>query len=398
MASGRVQLASVGVQDNFTVNEPSFTYFQKVYKKHTKFALETIDNPMDGAVNFDSILNCVIPRRGDLIHAIHLRVELSNLYSPSHPTSNLGYTDSIGHAMIDWAELIIGGQIVQKITGEFMELYTDLFVSQSQQPAMKYLVGRTLTVNGLGKAAPSTTYIIPLPFYFHHNDNLNIPLTAINKQTIEVRIQLKPLSSLVVYSDTGLPGPSDVTGTINKLSLPVEFVFLSDDEMSYMSSRTLDYMVTQLQQIKYTIPIGETVSKIPLQFINPVKELFFVIQDTNDDTFNYSDQLVNLELDFNSEMRISPDVANSLYLRILQPFSCHTKTPDRIFYIYSFALKPENPDPTGQVNMSRIITKLLTLTSVTSLVKREVRIYAINYNVLRVRGGLAGLIFNSTTY
>jgi hypothetical protein len=405
MASGRVQLAAVGIQDNFTVNDPSFTYFQKVYKKHTKFALETIDNPFDGTPNFGGILNCVVPRRGDLIHSVHMRIELSNLYSPSNPSAKLGYTDSIGNAIVDWAEIIIGGQIVQRITGEYMEMYTDLFINQSQQPGMRYLVGRTLTVNGLGEAPANSTFLVPMPFYFHKNDNLNVPLTSIDKQEVEIRIQLKELSELVVYSNTGLPGPSDVTAKINKISLPVEYVFLSDEEAKYMSGRTLDYLISQVQLSRYTIPVGETVSKVLLQFINPVRELYFVIQntDTKNDTFNFSatgggDQLVNLELDFNSEMRISPDVATPPYLRIIQPMQCHSKSPDRLFYVYSFALKPENPDPSGQVNMSRIITKLLTVQSVPSLVQRELRVYAVNYNVLRVRSGLAGLIFNSTTY
>jgi hypothetical protein len=400
MASGRVQLAAVGVQDNFTVNEPSFTYFQKVYKKYTKFALETIDNPMDGAVEFGAQLNCVLPRRGDLIHSAHVRLQLSNLYSPSNPTANLGYTDSIGHALIQWADLTIGGQLVERITGEYMEMYSDLFVSQSQQPGLTKLVGRTLRVNGLGKAPASTTFLVPLPFFFHSSDSLDIPLTAITRQEVEIRIQLADLSSVVVFSDTGAPGPSDVQGTIIKLSLPVEYVFLTDSEAKYMAGRQLDYLMSQVQVSRYTIPPGETVSKVLLQFINPVKELFFVIQDkdTQNAPFVFNDDLVNLELDFNSEMRISPDVANSLYLRILQPFYSHTKTPDRLFYMYSFALKPESSDPTGQVNMSRIITKLLTLTSTVSTVPREVRVYAISYNVLRIRDGLAGLIFNSTTY
>ena len=406
MASGRVQLAAVGIQDNFTVNQPSFTYFQKVYKKHTKFALETIDNPVDGPQDFGTLVNCVVPRRGDIIHAVHMRLDLSNLFSPSFPTSNLGYTDSIGNAIVDWAELLIGGQLVQRITGEYMEMFTDLFISKSQQPAMQYLIGRTLKVNGLGEAPASSTFLVPLPFYFYRNDHLGIPMTAINKQEVEIRIQLKPLSSLVVFSDTGLPGPADVQGSITKISLPIEYVFLSDEEAQYMSQRSLDYLITQVQLSRYTIPVGETESKFLLQFVNPVRELYFVIQNKNtkNDTFNFSnvvtglDQLVNLQLDFNSETRISPSVATPPYLRILQPLQCHTKFPDRMFYVYSFALKPENPDPSGQVNMSRIITKLLTVESTPSSELREIRVYAMNYNVLRVCGGLAGLIFNSTTY
>ena len=394
MASGRVQLASVGIQDNFTVNEPSFTYFQKIYKKHTKFALETIDNPVDGSISFGTQINCVIPRRGDLIHAVHLRIELDALPAP------YGYTDSIGNAIIEWAEFIIGGQLIQRITGEYMEMYTDLTISNSQQPAMRYMIGRTLTVNGLGPATNKVIYIVPLPFYFHGHDSLSVPMSAIDKQSIEVRVKLRDLASVAIDSTTGLPAPADITGTINKISMPVEYVFLTTEEINYMASRPIDYLVSQVQLSRYTIDPGLTVSKLLLNFVNPVKELYFVIQnkDTQNDWFNYgnTDPLVNLQLDFNSEMRISPDIATPVYLRYVQNMGAHTKTPDRRFYVYSFALKPEEAFPTGQVNMSRIITKLLTVTSVASAVPQELRIYAIGYNVLRVQNGLAGLLFNST--
>ena len=134
--------------------------------------------------------------------------------------------------------------------------------------------------------------------------------------------------------------------------------------------------------------------------------MFIVIQDdtVGNDLFNFkntttnSDQLSTMELTFNGETRLSKDIASAMYLRFVQPLACHTKTPSRYLYNYSFALRPEEAFPTGQVNMSRIITKLLTVTTTVSTVPREIRVYAINYNVLRVRDGLAGLIFNSTTY
>ena len=145
MASGRVQLASTGIQDTFLTSDPQFTYFLKQYKRHTKFALETLDNSVDGDIDFGGSLTCFVPRKGDLIHAAHLRIELSNLYSPSQPTSNIGYTDSIGNAIVDYVDLVIGGQTIQRITGEYMEIYSDLFVNNSQQPALQYLIGRTLS-------------------------------------------------------------------------------------------------------------------------------------------------------------------------------------------------------------------------------------------------------------
>jgi hypothetical protein len=92
----------------------------KNYKKHTKFATETIDTSFDGQYDFGSTVTVFVPRKGDLIHAMYLHVELSALTSASSPGTSIGYTDSIGNAIIEYADLIIGGQTVQRITGEFM--------------------------------------------------------------------------------------------------------------------------------------------------------------------------------------------------------------------------------------------------------------------------------------
>lgn len=410
MASGRVQLASVGIQDTFLTSDPQFTYFTKQYKRHTKFALEVIDNPVDGNLDFGSQVICYVPRKGDLIHTVYLHIELSQLSSVSSPTSNIGYTDSIGNAIIEYADLVIGGQTIQRITGEYMEMFSDICVGNSQQSALKYMVGRTGTINGLGPATTDNGYpklfIIPLYFYFHGHESLSVPLSIIDKQDVQIRVKFRPLSQLIINTDSNLlnvPAPSDTVGTITKLSMPIEYVFLSDDEINYMKSKPIDYVVTQLQVSRFVMEPDVTSAQMLLQFVNPVKELFIVIQDRNtanvNDIFNFSntvsgrDQLSSIELMFNGETRLSTEIANSLYLRIAQPMSYHTKTPDRYFYSYSFALKPEEPYPTGQVNMSRIISKLLTLNTTSSSQIRDVRIYAINYNILRINSGIAGILF-----
>ena len=115
MASGRVKLALSGIQDYFLTGDPDITYFEQVYKKHTKFALETLDNVFNNKyVNFGDTIRGTIERRGDIIRNIYFRIQLSEL-SPS-----VGYTDSIGNALIEYADLIIGGQVVQRINGEYM--------------------------------------------------------------------------------------------------------------------------------------------------------------------------------------------------------------------------------------------------------------------------------------
>jgi len=408
MASGRVEIAYTGIQDTFLTGEPQFTYFQRVYKQHTKFAIEVMDTPIDGSFSFGSQLLATIPRMGDLIRTIYLRVSLSNVYSPSATasSSNIGYTDSIGNALIEYADLLIGGQTVQRINGEYMEMYSDMWISDSQQAAMRALVGTHYNLNALTSSTggpASSVYIIPLPFYFYRSDSLAIPLSALTYQEVQVRIQLRPLSDLVVPANYA-PGntPGDAVASILAMSMPVEFIFLSSAEVGYIKNNQLDYAITQLQQNRQTIMSGNTFTQMQLTFLNPVRELYVVIQTSNalanNDLFNFAsdagtDILQNLNLTFNNETRIMPDIATALYLRRAQPLNFHTRSPTRYIYSYSFSLFPENAEPSGQTNMSRIINKILNVTINPQPEDVEVRVYARSFNILRIFRGLAGVLF-----
>ena len=403
MASGRVELSYTGIQDTFLTGEPQFTYFQRIYKKHTPFAIEVMDTPIDGALNFGSQLIATIPRMGDLIRTIYLRVVLSNVHSVAAnlAAASYGYTDSIGNALIEHADLLIGGQTVQRINGEFMEMYSDMWITGSQQPAMQALVGTNYNLTALTTlrgGPPTSMYIIPLPFYFYRTDSMAIPLSAITYQEVQVSIKLRPLNQLVIpaiYAQTA-------TAEILQMSVPVEYIFVSTPELDYIKGTQLDYAITQLQQNRQVIPAGQTAANMQLTFINPVRELYIVIQRAsafaNNELFNYTsnvgtDMLYNLQLDFNNETRIMPEIANALYLRRAQPLAFHSKSPTRFIYSYSFSLFPENAEPSGQTNMSRIINKLMNVTILPQSEDVEVRVYARSFNILRIFNGLSGVIF-----
>jgi hypothetical protein len=198
--------------------------------------------------------------------------------------------------------------------------------------------------------------------------------------------------------------PTEVVANQFQASLPVEYVFLADEEVQYIQGAKIDYVITQLQQAATVIPAGiNSLNGYKLFFVNPVKELFFVIQDSNvvsrNDYWNYNNtstggnQLVNLQLQFNGEDIISPTVADALYLGTVQFYNNHTRIPKNKFYNYSFAIDPENYLPTGQVNMSRIINQNIWMKLTDSPKSRNVRIYAKSYNILRVQNGLGGVLF-----
>ena len=420
-SSGHVQLAVTGLQDEFITGSPDITYFQKRFNKHTKFALELMDNPFLGPVDFGSTARCLIQRRGDLIRNLYLRIELPVLNTAA--TSNVGYSDSIGHTIIEHADLIIGGQTIERITGEYMEIFTELFVTDSQQFAVRDVVGKTYKRTGLGPASSDQTvtnnyfgtyprtFIVNIPFYFNRSDSLSVPLCALTRQEVEVEIKFRTLDQVIVTPDASVVGGPTV-GNVIRASMPTEYVFLGDEERGMFMNSSLEYILTQLQLSRSVMEANLMSKTFRLGFVNPVKEMYIMIQDkdkaaanvlTGNDHLNYKNdlntsnplynQLSTMSLTFNNEIMISGDVADALYLHDIEPMNHHSRVPRRLFYNYSFAIDPENYLPTGQVNMSRINNKLLTINTPTPSVDRDVRIYAKSINILKIRDGLAGLLF-----
>lgn len=421
MASGHIQLATTGLQDEFLTGNPDITYFQKRFSKHTKFALELLDNPFQTKADFGTTSRCTIERRGDLIRNIYLRVELPALNTAD--SDNVGYTDSIGHALIEYADLVIGGQVVERLTGEYMEFFTEMFVVDSQQSAVRNVVGKTYNRTGLGPATtnPLTalnyfgtyprTFFVNIPFFFNRSDSLSIPLCALTRQEVEVEIKFRSLDEVIVTPNVTAPA-TPTQGSFGRVSMPVEYVFLGDDERNMFQNSQLEYVITQLQLRRDEMQANQDMLSTRLQFINPVKELYMVIQDkekvetdvvSGNDYFNYSNdlntsnplyhQLSSLSLAFNNSEMISGDVADALYLHSVEPMNRHSRVPRRLLYNYSFAIDPENYLPTGQVNMSRINNQLMTVTTPTPSSERDVRIYAKSINIMRIQNGLAGILF-----
>jgi hypothetical protein len=237
MSSGAVQLAAVGLQDEYLTGNPDVTYFIKRFTRHTKFALEVINVPFDGNdINFGSTCRVNVPRNGQLIRSMYLRLVLPPI-SNAIPNTIIGcYTDSIGHAIVEYADILVGGQTIERINGEYMHIYSQAFVDDSQETSMTYLVGDTSVndtatqyrpnqVYGLGPAVPYTsgvaipeygwyprTFMVPLPFYFTRSDALAVPIVALTKQDIRVRIKLREFNQVLAGGSTGLiPNSSSMT-------------------------------------------------------------------------------------------------------------------------------------------------------------------------------------------
>ena len=315
------------------------------------------------------------------------------------------YYDSVATYMVKNADLKIGGQTIQSINGEYIEIWNELNVPYENQPGLQLLTGKYDT--GTSVYPPGRVYYANLPFYFYGSPELSIPIVALERQDVEVWITFRNFSELTSVS---VPNPT-LTATII-----TDYVYLSNPEINWFQNHRLDYVISQTQFQEFDLAQGFQTAVFPLEFKGPVKELFFISQPVGNLPYNYvvpgttSPGIQSIGMTFNGEDAILTTCTNALYIGAIEPFNHHTNffsspppdapstisNPGRQFYMYSFSTNPYSGDPSGQVNMSRIRNVLLELNVYNSTAfypAKQFRIIALSQNVLRVENGIAGLMF-----
>lgn len=422
--AGRVQLATRGTQDVFFTDNPEYTYFIKNFKKHTNFAAYTVDHDVKGEIEFGGTLECKIPQNvGDLLKTVRLYVELGAVEQPGG-LSERGYVESIGHAMIEHVDINIGGKLVQRVTRDYMQIYSEHYVTQTKQMNLEKLIGKpSVEFSGtpvqsydilgyLGAATGDRTCIIDVPFYFHNNPSLAIPLCAIDKQECQIIVQLSPIDKCIYEYDGENINviTSTQLGLIKSFKIQTELVALGELEKIKYQEKPTDFIITQIQSEKSYISSGTShIQK--LEFKHPVKELYFIIQRSGStvSTFDYDhdsqvngskyinyEHLNNLQIRLNDNITLNETTGNIIHLRAVQSGIHHSRTQlFRRFYSYSFALEPERWYPTGQVNFSLVKDQYVHLSLNDYDGQRELRVYALSYNILRIENGTARLLFDN---
>lgn len=374
--AGRASLTFLGQEDIVLSSDPQVTYFKEKYEGSSHFASRVDKVQFDaGHLILGTESYIELPRSGDLITEMYLKIE-----TPASLQA-VAVEESVATQLISYIEIYIGTELIERIYGEFLALKWDIEVPQGKQPTLTNLIGKGIT-------APASNYTVPLPFSLLEK---GIPLCAF-KEPVTFRIVTNP-------SVTFTTPPTVITDPVTAF-LHVEYTYLSDKEVEYIRKTPQIHILEQVQLSEYFCPVGATSIRCNLNFTNIVKELYFVIQNDTATGYNYLtssglDQLVNLELFFNSTERISVDVGTPLFLRTIQGLEFHTRVPNYYFYLYSFGLDPESRIPSGGVNLSRIQNQILKLNLNPSSTNRNIRVYAVNYNFLQVQDNSATILFSN---
>ena len=401
MGGGLMQLVAYGAQDIYLTGNPQITFFKVVYRRHTNFACESIEQTFNGSVDFGNRVTATISRNGDLIKGMHLEADM-----PVINTAGEYWTNGLGNAMINKAELEIGGQLIDRHYGEWMDIWTHLTT-----PYDKRVVGYDLmvgnsdvldTTNGENKRR----LYVPFQFWFCRNPGLALPLIALQYHEVKLNIEFRASADVIVGTTT--------SANMTSCKLYVDYVYLDTDERRRFAQVSHEYLIEQVQFTGDESVAASTATKnVTLNFNHPVKELVWVCVENNngsttnkkwltysgtqtENNYGQNDAFLAANLQLNGHDRMTS--RKSDYYRLVQNFDHHTRVPSKHIYTYSFALKPEEHQPSGTCNFSRIDNAILKMTfdtTNTTVAASKIKIYAVNYNVLRIMSGMGGLAYSN---
>lgn len=348
MPGGLMQLAAYGAQDIYLTGNPLITFFKMVYRRHTNFAMESIEQTFDGTVSFGSTVSSVIPRNGDLMTGAYIQAVLPDMVEKAHDVApQYRYTrwiDNVGHYLIKEVSISIGGQQIDKHYSDWLEIWSQLTVPAGQMKGYLKMIGQD-PLNNLGQhtglqkdvfktasetvaqvhTAPYTVaqgtsgvlkgreIYVPLQFWFCRDEGLALPLISLQHHEVKIHVEFRPVYQLVMINagdsvSNGIPDVDNwkisednytehiVNGDGLTASLWVDYIFLDSDERRKFAQVSHEYLIDQLQ-FSGDITATTSASAIPkiatidLYFDHPVKELVWVVQSfaNNKEFCNYTD-------------------------------------------------------------------------------------------------------------
>jgi len=420
MAGGLMQLVAYGAQDVYLTGNPKVTFFQAVYKRHTNFAMENIEQTVNGTASPSGRVSVTIARNGDLVSDMY--VELKAKGSIIKTATAAGVADDCWAAerAIKDVELSIGGQRIDKHYQRWWRLYSELYLDEAKKANWGKMTS---------PAVDSGQMFLPLIFFFNRNPGLALPLIAL--QYHECRLDFDLSSDFSAYTD----------GTTFKVW--ANYIYLDTEERRRFAQKGHEYLIEQVQHTGTdALATAGNTKQIRLSYNHPVKELVFCadrgsIADANLWNFTSTDVYVTTDAGAQLATNASSVVPTSLsgapqlivtegaaawteeasgpvdtfklvlngqdrfkeqtgkYFNAVQPFQHHTGSPVPGVYAYSFALKPEEHQPTGTCNFSRIDNAQVAIKTKAAATATNLNMFAVNYNVLRIQSGMGGLAFSN---
>jgi hypothetical protein len=432
MGGALVQLAAYGSQDVYLTSNPDITFFKTVYRRYTNFSMESIIQLIEGNINFDGNITVVIARNGDLLGQTVVQVSLPD---PSTYITNpssyqyLGYIQGVGNYLIKYINIEIGGQQIDEQYGQWMDIWSQLNLSESQLYGYGLNTGKSFSsaiwqpyqIDG----NVGSRLQIPLLFWYCRNPGLSVPLIALQFAEVKIKITFEKFENLIVAVNNGqyaTPTLNGLTPTFNDFKIWNTYYYLDTIERRKFAQNPHEYLIEQVQSQSGIVQSLTLENNIRINLNHPTKELIWVFTrngssapqndfsiGTNiipNGTPNQFAPLYNFKLIINGTDRFKERPGE--YFRLVQSYDHHTRTPSNYIYIYSFSLRPEDHQPSGTCNFSRVDSSQINFYLRNSISSPgnldsspqenytdlpDYNLYAPCYNIMRIMGGYCGLAY-----
>ena len=306
-----MQLVAYGAQDVYLTGNPQITFWKVTYRRHTNFAMESIEQTFNGQADFGRRVQCTVSRNGDLAYRTYLQVTLPEINQDDAGASAnclARWLDYPGEQLISMVEVEIGGQRIDRQYGDWMHIWNQLTLTSEQEAGYHKMIGQTTQLTYLTdpnfadvatacgadsvpeavcaprSALPETTLYIPLQFWFCRNPGLALPLIALQYHEVKINIEIRPLDECLfavkavdTVNGENMKVANAYAKSLVAASLYVDYVFLDTDERRRMAQNPHEYLIEQLQ-FTGDESIGSSSNKVKLNFNHPCKELVWVVQ------------------------------------------------------------------------------------------------------------------------
>ena len=377
MSSGGIaQLVAIGAQDVFITGKPEVSFFQSMYKHHTNFSQVVSRQIIQGNPSPGGMSSVRFERSGDLMGYVYLSPVCTITGIPStYQTVNWSN-------VINYVEFYIGGQLIDRQDSTFTEcLAPNLFAQGASKSS--------IVSNHAGLGSPSCFY--PLRFWFCENWQSSLPLVALQYHDVEVRIYWSTNLNSAIQSVSGsFTDPSAPNSIVNH-ELYVQNIYLDTDERRYMTDTVHNMLITQVQSMNPT-----NTKNMPIVFNHPIK---YICATTSNVSAQETTNVFALTSNQNQIIiQVNgTDIADYKYAcpHFTQaPTYYHVpygNSNSSAYFIMPFCLDASRFQPTGTLNFSRLDSFRI----VSQSMNINQTVYGVNYNILKIQNGMAGLMYSN---
>jgi len=266
-----MQLVAYGAQDVYLSGNPQITFFKVVYRRHTNFSVEPIQQTWNGAADFGRTVTCNINRNGDLITNMYLAVKLNAVSNQDAPVA-WGYVNRLGHALVAECKVEIGGSKIDEQYGDWLNIWYELTHKVGQERGYAKMIGDVESLTEVS-LAPKRGYqmYVPFLFWFNRNNGLALPLIALQYHDVRITVQYRDLQSCVNYVGTQAPQLSNLMADSYLL---IDYVYLDSEERKRFAQASHEYLIEQLQ-FTGSESLTTASNKYRLNFNHPSKYLIW---------------------------------------------------------------------------------------------------------------------------